>query len=78
MIKYFVIRNFRGTCSSVEMLKGYMVTERLGIPDLDPILVPHVEYDIFETLFHVSFSFPSTENLRGIRLFYFETQSNSK
>jgi len=25
MIKYFVIRNFRGTCSSVEMLKGYMV-----------------------------------------------------
>jgi len=25
MIKYFVIRNFRGTCSSVEMLKGYKV-----------------------------------------------------
>jgi len=24
MIKYLVIRNFRGTCSSVEMLKGYM------------------------------------------------------
>jgi len=24
MIKYFVIRNFRGTCS-VEMLKGYML-----------------------------------------------------
>ena len=22
MIKYFVIRNFRGTCSSVEMVKG--------------------------------------------------------
>jgi len=24
MVKYFVIRKFRGTCSSVEMLKGYM------------------------------------------------------
>ena len=42
--KYFVMRNFRGTCSSVEMVKGiclsfkirkgYMVKERLGIPDL--------------------------------------------
>ena len=26
MIKYFVIRNFRGTCSSVEILKGYMLS----------------------------------------------------
>jgi len=34
MIKYFIIRNFRGTCSSAEMLKGYMVRERLGTPDL--------------------------------------------
>jgi len=25
MIKYFVIKNFRGTYSSVEMLKGYMI-----------------------------------------------------
>jgi len=25
MIKYFVTRNFRGTCSSVEMLKGCML-----------------------------------------------------
>jgi len=24
MIKYFVTRNFRGTCSFVEMLKGYI------------------------------------------------------
>jgi len=24
MIKYFVTEYFRGTCSSVEMLKGYM------------------------------------------------------
>jgi len=34
-MKYFVIRNFRGTCSSVGMLKGYMVRERLGAPVLD-------------------------------------------
>jgi len=34
MIKYFVIKNFRGTCSSVEMLKGYIVSERLGIPGI--------------------------------------------
>jgi len=25
MTKYFVMRNIRGTCSSVEMLKVYMV-----------------------------------------------------
>jgi len=25
MIKYFVIRNFRGTSTSVKMLKGYVV-----------------------------------------------------
>jgi len=30
MIKYFVIRNFRATCSSVAMLKEYNVKERLG------------------------------------------------
>jgi len=30
MIKYFVISNFRGTCSSVEMLKRCMARERLG------------------------------------------------
>jgi len=34
MIKYFVIRNLRGTRFSVEMLKGYMVRERLGTPVL--------------------------------------------
>jgi len=28
MINYFVMRNFRGTCSSVEMLKGYMLIYR--------------------------------------------------
>jgi len=45
MIKYFVLRNLRGTCSSVEMLKGYMLVcqnaervhdqRKVGTPDLD-------------------------------------------
>jgi len=35
MTKYFVMRNFRGTCSSVEMLKGYIVRGRLGTPELN-------------------------------------------
>jgi len=34
LLSFFVIRYFRGACSSVEMLKGYMVRERLGIPVL--------------------------------------------
>jgi len=34
-IKYFVIRIFRGTCSSVRMLKGHMVRDRLGTPALN-------------------------------------------
>jgi len=35
MIQYFVIRNFSGTCSYVEILKGYKVRERLGAPALE-------------------------------------------
>jgi len=35
MIEYFVIRNLRGTYTSVEMLKGYMVRESLGTPGLE-------------------------------------------
>jgi len=35
MLQYFVIKNFRGTFSSVEMLKGYMVRESLGTPGLE-------------------------------------------
>jgi len=35
MIKYFVIRNFKGSWSSVGMLKGYMVRERLGTPGIE-------------------------------------------
>jgi len=31
IVKY--IYNFRGTCSSAQMLKGYIVRERLGTPD---------------------------------------------
>ena len=34
LLSLFVIRNIRGTCSSVEMLKGYMVKERLGNPGI--------------------------------------------
>jgi len=34
VLQYFVIRKFRGTCSSAEMLKKYMVRERLGTPVL--------------------------------------------
>ena len=30
-----VFLTFRGTCSSVEMLKGYILRERLGIPGLN-------------------------------------------
>jgi len=35
MINNFVIRNYRGTCLSVEMLKGYMVREKLKTPSLE-------------------------------------------
>ena len=34
-LNLFVIRNFRGTCSSIEMLKGYMARESLGTPVLN-------------------------------------------
>jgi len=32
--KIFCHKEFWGTCSSVEMMKGYMVTERLETPAL--------------------------------------------
>jgi len=35
-VSLFVLRNFRTTCSSVAMLKGYVVRKWLGIPGLDP------------------------------------------
>jgi len=31
-LRLFVIRNFRGTCSSIEMLLGYVARESLGSP----------------------------------------------
>jgi len=34
LLSLFVIGNFRGTRSSIEMLKGYMVRESLGTPVL--------------------------------------------
>ena len=33
--KIFPALMFRGTCSSIEMLKGYMERESLGTPDID-------------------------------------------
>ena len=38
----FVIRNFRGTCSSIEMLKGYQARESLITPvlNLNPVPSP--------------------------------------
>jgi len=33
----FVLRDFRGTCSFVEILKGYVVRERMGTPALQHI-----------------------------------------
>jgi len=33
-LSLFLIKNFRGTCSSVKMLKGYMARESLGNPAL--------------------------------------------
>jgi len=34
-LSIFVRRNFTVTCSSIEMLKGYMARESLGAPDLE-------------------------------------------
>jgi len=34
-LNLFVIRNFRSTCLSIEMLKGYMARESLGTPVLN-------------------------------------------
>jgi len=35
LLSLSVIRNFKGKCSYVEMLKGHMVRERFGTPVLD-------------------------------------------
>ena len=34
-LNLFVMRNFRGTCSSIEILKEYMARESLGTPVLN-------------------------------------------
>jgi len=34
-LNLFVVRKFGGTCSSIEMLKGYMARESLGTPVLN-------------------------------------------
>jgi len=38
LFSLFVVRSFRGTCSSVEMLKGCIVTARLGNPGQKQLL----------------------------------------
>jgi len=37
MTKYFVIKNFRGACSSVKTLKGYMLIVRNAEGDHAPL-----------------------------------------
>jgi len=44
-LSLFVIRNFRGTCSYNEMLKGYMAGESLGIPVLNLNLGDSLQYN---------------------------------
>ena len=34
-LSLFFIRHFRGTCLSIEILKGHMVRESLGTPALE-------------------------------------------
>jgi len=34
-LSLYVIRSFRGTCSSIKMLKGYMARVSLGTPALN-------------------------------------------
>jgi len=41
LLSVFVIRNFIGICSSVDMLTGCMVRERLGIPEYKHLMPKH-------------------------------------
>jgi len=47
----FICRNGEGTCLSVEMLKGYMVRERLRTPALDQWAANHYLHRLFCELF---------------------------
>jgi len=60
LLSLFVIGNFGGTCSSVKMLKGFMVRERLVNPALHSA---HISSDHQEIFFRISH--PS--NLTNIR-----------
>jgi len=53
-LSFFVTKNFRGTCSSVEMLKGYMVKESLGTPALEPHLISSEADHMFAKIRHNS------------------------
>jgi len=43
MMKYFVIRSFRGTCSCFEMLKWYKVRETLGTAGIEHELLCEID-----------------------------------
>jgi len=45
LLSFFVIRKFRDTYPSVEMLKGYMVRKRLGTPVLAYIWISFTNED---------------------------------
>jgi len=67
--KYFLIRYFRGICSSVEMQKRYMARERLGAPDLDSFIgrifrASKSSFSAFRKLIN-AFSFFPRNNGRG-------------
>jgi len=68
MIKYFVMRNFKGTCTSVKMLKGYMFKERLGTPDLKqcgPTTGPRAAYGPPQC-----FQWPSEAFRKNLQIWY--------
>jgi len=62
---YFIqplcIRNFRGTCSSVEMLMRYMVREMSGIPDIEHIFNTSVYH-----FMHVGYTFAEAELVKAV------------
>jgi len=49
MKKYFVIRNIRGKCSSVGVLKGYMVRDRLETPDLGLTIWDNIDLSLHDS-----------------------------
>jgi len=61
-IQPFYIRDFRGICSSVEMLIRYMVKEMSGIP-----VIEHI-FDIVSVyhFMHVGYTFTEAELVKAV------------